>query len=214
MNRFSKQEIRIPCDGFLLTGILVIPEGAEGLVVFAHGGKSGRLSPRNQNIAKELNNNNCATLLVDLLTALEDETQETQFDVALLTKRFLLIIKYLQAMNEIKHLPIGIFGAGAGAAIALDTASLLGIEIRAVVSRGGRSDLVREDLSSIVAPVLFIVGGRDEEIMELNRATIPLMEKAEAATMKVIPGATHLFEEKDALQSVARETVRWFQLYF
>ncbi|MFA5831412.1 MAG: alpha/beta hydrolase [Candidatus Paceibacterota bacterium] len=213
MDRFLRQEIRVPCDSSLLAGVLVVPEKSARLVIFAHGGKSGRLSPRNQYIAKELNKNNCATLLVDLLTVMEDETEENQFNIALLTKRLLLIIKQIQTMEETKRLSIGIFGTNTGAAAALDAASLSGMNVRAVVSGSGRSDLAREDLSSIPASALFIVGGRDEETMALNRATIPLMTKAESATLKVIPGATNLFDEKDALEATAKEATRWFQLY-
>jgi dienelactone hydrolase len=166
-----KKEVTISGSGFSLAGILSVPENSIGIVVFAHGSGSGRMSPRNRYVAEELNKNNCATLLADLLTEEEDKAYETRFDIALLMKRLLLIIDWLKKQEETKTLPLGIFGASTGAAAALDAASLLGSDISAVVSRGGRPDLSREYFSNIVSPVLLIVGSNDRDVLMLNKKT-------------------------------------------
>jgi len=209
-----KKEVTISGSGFSLAGILSVPENSIGIVVFAHGSGSGRMSPRNRYVAEELNKNNCATLLADLLTEEEDKAYETRFDIALLMKRLLLIIDWLKKQEETKTLPLGIFGASTGAAAALDAASLLGSDISAVVSRGGRPDLSREYFSNIVSPVLLIVGSNDRDVLMLNKKTLPLVKNSIAKELKIIRGATHLFEESGALETVAKEAARWFQTHF
>ena len=214
MDNSSQNEVAIPCDNVSIKGILVVPENPIGIVLFAHGSGSGRMSPRNQYVASELNKNNCATLLGDLLTEEEDEIRENRFDIPLLTERLYLISEWIKTQDKIKRLPLGIFGASTGAAAALDVASLLGSNIYAVVSRGGRPDLLEQDAANITAPVLLIVGGNDEDVLQLNKETLPLLINAEATELKIVPGATHLFEEAGALEDVAKEAVLWFKKYF
>lgn len=206
-----EQQVHIPANNFALEGNLAVPENAQGIVIFSHGSGSGRFSPRNNFVAKVLQENNLATLLLDLLTQAEDEIYENRFNIDLLTDRLLLAINWVKNFPETQNLKIGLFGASTGAASALRAASFLGPQIAAVVSRGGRPDLALEVLDKIQSPVLFIVGGNDELVLELNQEAL---EKIPAdKKLEIIPGATHLFEEPGALEEVARLAANWFKQY-
>jgi putative phosphoribosyl transferase len=194
--------------GLRLAGDLRLPERAAGLVIFAHGSGSGRLSPRNRQVAESLNEAGLATLLFDLLTTEEELDRAKVFDIGLLAERLLAVTGRVKDEAELGGLPIGYFGASTGAAAALRAAARLGEEIRAVVSRGGRPDLAAESLEALVSPTLLIVGGADWQVLELNEqaATLLLCEHEIA----VVPGATHLFEEPGALERVAELAADWF----
>lgn len=195
-----------------LEGLLSLPEKARGIVLFAHGSGSGRLSPRNNFVADVLNQASHATLLIDLLTQKEDETYETRFDIDLLTERLGIVVEWLKNQPETKALSIGLFGASTGAAAALKLAALLKKEIKAVVSRGGRPDLANEVLDQVIAPTLIIVGGNDFGVIELNQEAYEKLTCEKA--FKIIPHATHLFEEPGTLDVVAEEATAWFSDHF
>lgn len=202
-------EIAIRADGARLHGDLVVPDGAVGVVVFAHGSGSGRSSPRNRHVAGVLNGSRIATLLLDLLTEAEGDDSDLRFDVDLLSRRLLAAIDHLATVASTETLPVGCFGASTGAAAALVAATERPDHVRAVVSRGGRPDLAHAALGRVGQPTLLIVGGADEAVVAMNRAAleeIPASEKA----LAVIPGATHLFEEPGALDEVARLASAWF----
>ena len=188
------------------------PEPCCGLVLFAHGSGSSRHSPRNNYVARVLHDKGIGTLLLDLLTVAEDLDYQTRFDIALLTHRLLVSTRWVKLHESTRRLPIGYFGASTGAAAALQAAAALGEDIRAVVSRGGRPDLAgSHDLAKVSAPTLLLVGGRDEEVLELNReayARLPCTKE-----LSIIPGATHLFEEAGTLEEVTRQASEWFGLY-
>jgi alpha-beta hydrolase superfamily lysophospholipase len=177
-------------------------------VVFAHGSGSGRLSPRNRLVSGVLNNAGIATLLLDLLTPEEAEDRRNVFDVELLAARLIAATRWLGEQRESEHLPVCYFGASTGAAAALRAAAELGKDVRAVVSRGGRPDLARPWLDAVRSPTLLIVGGSDQVVLGLNREA--LAELACEAELRVIPGATHLFEEPGALEQVAALARDWF----
>jgi putative phosphoribosyl transferase len=201
------REVRIPNIG--VVGDLMLPEGARGLVLFAHGSGSSRFSPRNRQVARELNDSAFATLLLDLLTPEEERARTNVFDIALLSKRLVAATRWAPAQPELAGLPIGYFGASTGAAAALSAAAEVGEEVAAVVSRGGRPDLAADRLAEVRAPVLLIVGGRDELVLELNReAQRRLTAPSELA---IVPGATHLFEEPGTLEEVSRLAGAWFE---
>lgn len=201
--------VQIPINSSALEGILEIPKEARGVVIFAHGSGSSRLSPRNNFVAGVLHEANLGTLLFDLLTEKEDETYETRFDISLLRKRLKGATSWFQNQSELGKFNIGYFGSSTGASAALEAAADLGEEIRAVVSRGGRTDLADSHLPRIKAPTLLIVGGNDDVVLELNRKSFELI-KAEK-DLKVIPGAGHLFEEPGALEEVASLAAEWFK---
>jgi dienelactone hydrolase len=194
---------------------LTIPGNAQGLVAFAHGSGSSRLSPRNRMVAKVLRSAGLATLLLDLLTTPEEEvdqqTRHLRFDIDLLAERLAQAAAYTAALPETSALSVGYFGASTGAAAALVSAAQFPDRIRAVVSRGGRPDLAGAWLPSVRAPVLFIVGGSDQTVLELNRQALDhlVCEK----NLEIIPGATHLFEEPGMLEQVAALATDWFQRY-
>ncbi len=207
-----EQLVEIPMDGEMHEGVRGMPPGAEGMVLFAHGSGSGRLSPRNNYVAGALRRSGVATLLFDLLTEEEDRVYETRFDIALLTHRLMLATEWVKQQAETRDLAIGYFGASTGAAAALEAAAALGPEIRAVVSRGGRPDLALESLVRVQAPTLLIVGGNDHVVIDLNRmAYRALRVKKE---LQIIPGATHLFEEPGTLEQVASAAAHWFVRHF
>jgi len=196
--------------GLALSGDLTVPWGAygRGVVAFAHGSGSGRLSPRNRQVARALNEAGFATLLLDLLTPREELDRANVFDVALLARRLIAATHWLRRQPETAQLALGYFGASTGSAAALLAAAELRTGVCAVVSRGGRPDLAQERLAEVVAPVLLIVGGADEAVRELNRqARRRLRCESE---LVIVPGATHLFEEPGALDSVARHAIDWF----
>jgi putative phosphoribosyl transferase len=194
--------------GLRLAGDLRLPEPAAGLVVFAHGSGSSRLSPRNRQVAEALNESGFATLLFDLLTGEEELDRANVFDIGLLAERLLAVTAWVRAEADLRELPIGYFGASTGAAAALRAAAHLGGKIRAVVSRGGRPDLAPESLESVASPTLLIVGGADRQVLELNEAAAKLLRCEHEVA--VVPGATHLFEEPGALERVAELAAEWF----
>lgn len=198
-------EVRIPPVG--LEGTLAIPEGATGVVLFAHGSGSSRLSPRNARVASALREQRLGTLLFDLLTEEEAADRRRVFDIPLLAERLLQATRWLLAQRGIEGLPLGYFGASTGAAAAL-CADAREHEVAAIVSRGGRPDLAGEDLLEVRAPTLLVVGGHDTQVLQLNRAALDALRCEKE--LAVVPGATHLFEEPGALESVTELASRWF----
>jgi putative phosphoribosyl transferase len=201
-------EIEIPFEGFTLQGSLNIPKDAYSVVIFSHGSGSSRFSTRNRHVAKTLNENKIATLLTDLLMIEEDKIYENRFDIDLLTERLVSVTNYAGSLPELKHLPIGYFGASTGAASALKAAARLEDKIHAVVSRGGRPDLADSDLKFIQAPTLLIVGSLDGVVLELNKQAFKFL-KCEKK-LEIVDGATHLFEEAGMLNQVAALATQWF----
>lgn len=202
--------VKVPAEGAVLEGVLELPAEPYGVVLFSHGSGSGRHSPRNRFVAATLRQQGLGTLLIDLLTESEDDDYETRFDIALLTERLAHAARFLGAHARTSALPLGLFGASTGAASALRVAADMPGAIRAVVSRGGRPDLSGEvQLAGVRAPTLLIVGGRDHGVIELNEwardALVACMRE-----LVIVPGATHLFEEKGALEQVAGLAARWF----
>jgi len=190
-----------------LRGDLTVPAYAIGVVVFAHGSGSSRRSPRNIAVARELQDNRFGTLLFDLLSADEDDG-DRRFDIPLLTERLRAAVAELANHEHAARLPIGLFGASTGAAAALRTAAAEGERVRAVVSRGGRPDLAGDALPRVRCPTLLIVGERDPEVLRLNRDASG--ELGGPHELRVVPGATHLFEEAGALETVAGLAAAWF----
>lgn len=209
MNKTYQQLIHIPAGTAHLEGMLVIPEGAPGVVLFAHGSGSSRHSPRNNYVAGKLHEVGLATLLIDLLTEREDSNYETRFDIALLTRRLQSTTEWLQTDARTRHLRIGYFGASTGAAAALQAAANLGAAIAAVVSRGGRPDLAgAHHLARVTSPTLLIVGGYDDVVIELNQQAHELLQCTKE--LIIVPGATHLFEEPGTLDQAAQHACDWF----
>lgn len=194
-----------------LPGLLSIPAAAAGLVVFAHGSGSSRFSPRNMMVAAELNTGGFGTLLLDLLTEAEQDDRAYIFNIPLLTARLVAAIDWVNDIAELRQLPIGLFGASTGAAAALSAAAQFGERIGAVVSRGGRPDLARAVLADVTAPTLLIVGGADTDVLALNRQALELLRAPKA--LEVVAGASHLFPEPRAMESVIEHATRWFQRY-
>jgi putative phosphoribosyl transferase len=182
------------------------------MVVFAHGSGSGRFSPRNNFVARHLQQGKVATLLLDLLTQDEAEDRRKVFDIDLLADRVLVAKAWLEQDDRTKDLGIGYFGASTGAAAVLQAAARDPALIRAVVSRGGRPDLAEPYLPSVTAPTLLIVGGDDEPVIEMNRAALRLLTCTKR--LLIVPGASHLFEEPGTLEQVAEHALTWFQQYF
>jgi putative phosphoribosyl transferase len=203
--------VEIPAGRQRVNGVLRMPQEPGGVVAFAHGSGSGRFSPRNQFVAQVLQDAGLATLLIDLLE--EDETQDRRnvFDIELLAERLGAATDWLGWDADTRGLRVGYFGASTGAAAALVAAARRPKPIGAVVSRGGRPDLAWGDLPNVTAPTLLIVGGHDEQVLELNRQALALLRCP--SQLVVVPGATHLFEERGALENVARLAERWFQRY-
>jgi pimeloyl-ACP methyl ester carboxylesterase len=204
-------DLKIPAGDVSLDAELRIPDGALGVVVFAHGAGSSRLSPRNRYVAEALRQNGLGTLLFDLLTHEEEEadfsTAHLRFDIDLLAERLIRASGWL--VEEIPHgMPFGYFGASTGAAAALVAAAYLGPEVGAVVSRGGRPDLAGDTLERVKSPTLLLVGGQDELVLALNRAALDRLRCEKR--LEIVPGATHLFEEPGALAEVARRASEWF----
>jgi putative phosphoribosyl transferase len=205
----SDRIVEIPADGIKLEGTLVIPGGAQGVVLFAHGSGSSRHSPRNNFVARVLHKAGMGTLLMDLLTREEDSLYENRFDIELLTWRLERATQWLMDQPQSSSLDIGYFGASTGAAAALQAAATFGSSIGAVVSRGGRPDLAMAALERVEAPTLLIVGGFDDVVIDLNRKAFAKL-KAEKH-LAIVPGATHLFEEPGTLQEAARLAAEWFK---
>jgi pimeloyl-ACP methyl ester carboxylesterase len=192
-----------------LEGFLTIPERARGLVIFAHGSGSGRLSPRNAYAARTLEERGFATLLFDLLTATESTDRRNVFDIELLGSRVVEAIEWARKDASVSRLPIGLFGASTGAAAAITAAALRPRNVQAVVSRGGRPDLAVAALERIQVPTLLIVGGDDREVLRLNEAAQRVMRGA--TTLRIVPGAGHLFEEPGALDEALAAAGEWFE---
>jgi putative phosphoribosyl transferase len=187
--------------------------GAIGIVVFAHGSGSGRNSPRNHYVARQLQRAGMSTLLLDLLSEHEDRDYRLRFDIGLLEPRLAAACAWTRDRPGCESLPLGLFGASTGAAVALRMAARRPGDIAAVVSRGGRPDLAGVTaLQQIAAPTLLIVGGKDEQVIALNEAALELMPCD--ARIDIIPGASHLFEESGALEAAARLAVAWFAGHF
>src|SRR3989304_123897 len=194
-----------------IQGNLVVPSGARGVVLFAHGSGSGRFSPRNQYVAKVLDEAGIGTLLIDLLTKEEDEidtaTGEFRFDIGLLSQRLEVATEWLKQNPATKSLAIGYYGASTGAAAALIAATKFPKDVKTVVSRGGRPDLAMQHLQKVKVPTLFIVGGKDTVVIDLNKKA---MEQVPAEKkLEIVPGATHLFEEPGKLEEVAKLSADW-----
>jgi len=200
-----------------LEGDLTIPLGAQAIVLFAHGSGSSRYSSRNQFVANALNNNTVATLLVDLLNQkekrIDEETKHLRYNIELLTRRFTVVTNWLAQQPDTKDLEIGYFGSSTGAAAALISAVKLGLA-KAIVTRGGRPDLVGEStLHHVNAPTLFIAGGNDIPIIATNKRALRSLSNAKAKELAIIPGATHLFEEPGEMEEVAQLAANWFGYY-
>jgi len=210
----SSQE-RIPVDGITLEGDLTIPEGATAIVLFAHGSGSSRFSPRNRAVASELQSAGFATLLLDLLTVEEEDaeaaTRHLRFNIELLATRLGAATDWIGRRADTRALPIGYFGASTGAAAALVAASRRRHIVRAVVSRGGRPDLAGTALGMVQAATLLIVGSLDTQVIALNEEAYRRLTCAKR--IDIVPGATHLFEEPGALESVSRLARQWFDEY-
>lgn len=208
----TEAAIRIPIGDDTLQGDVTIPKAATGLVVFAHGSGSSRHSPRNQYVARLLERRHLATLLIDLLTSEEDSVDEFtgqyRFNIPMLAKRLVAIVDWLKASKMTSTLSIGLFGASTGAGAALIAASERIGAVAAVVSRGGRPDLAGASLPRVQAPTLLIVGGADVEVIRMNRDA--MMQMRCPVTLEIVPGATHLFEERGTLERVADLTGDWF----
>ena len=209
MTSRHEHTVRITKEGITLECILGLPADSHGVVVFAHGSGSGRLSPRNNFVARYLQRAGLATLLLDLLTEEEADDRRKVFDIDLLADRLILAKSWLEAEPRTHELSIGYFGASTGAGAALQAAAREPSNIRAVVSRGGRPDLAEFYLPSVRAPTLLIVGGHDEPVIEMNQAAYDLLTCEKK--LIVIPGATHLFEEPDTLEQVAEHAASWFE---
>ena len=215
-------DVEVPVGDVRVPGILTLPPGAVGMVVFAHGSGSGRLSPRNNAVADVLHRAGIGTLLIDLLTAEEERedliTRRLRFNIALLARRVIGAIDWLAAGAIVGDLPpdvqdlrLGCFGASTGAAAALVAAAERRERVAAVVSRSGRADLAGEALSRVTAPTLLIVGSRDPEVLRLNRQAQAAL--GGVSRLEIVPGASHLFEEPGALERAAALTRDWFQEY-
>ncbi|PTQ77474.1 dienelactone hydrolase family protein [Nitrosomonas oligotropha] len=201
--------VKIPAGSVELSGELVLPPEASGVVLFAHGSGSSRFSPRNTYVASVLQQHGIGTLLFDLLTRAEDQDYAQRFDIDLLTQRLLAATDWLQKNPETKALKAGYFGASTGAAAALQAAAQIQDAVAAVVSRGGRPDLAGAvALNQVTAPTLLIVGSADHGVIELNEQAYALMTCVKKLVL--VPGATHLFEEPGTLEQVAQFAADWF----
>jgi dienelactone hydrolase len=215
--RASAEErlVHVATGSVTLEGNLTLPDGARGVVLFAHGSGSSRLSPRNRYVARLLNEAKLATLLIDLLTpreaAIDLRSAHLRFDIRLLAERLIGATDWLIQYQDTHHLRVGYFGASTGAAAALVAAAERAGEVGAVVSRGGRPDLAGPALTQVRAPTLLIVGGEDTQVIELNREAFTQLQCEK--DLAIIPGATHLFEEPGALEQVAGLARDWFQRF-
>jgi putative phosphoribosyl transferase len=219
MKRTRKQEsagpaaapalVSVASGRVALEGALALPAGCAGVVLFAHGSGSSRHSPRNNFVAQQLCAARLGTLLIDLLTPEEDADYERRFDIALLTHRLSDAVRFLKTGAATAKLPVGLFGASTGAAAALQVAAAMPQAIAAVVSRGGRPDLAGAPaLRGVRAPTLLIVGGHDYAVIELNQGAYAALGCVKE--LAIVPGATHLFEERGTLDEVARLAAAWF----
>lgn len=210
-NRDKNFTVTIPVNKVLVEGILRIPHNPRGIVLFAHGSGSGRYSPRNIYVAGILRQARIATLLFDLLTEEEDLIYENRFNIELLTERLIAVTNWVKKNKEFKNLKFGYFGASTGAASALKAAARIGSDIRAIVSRGGRPDLSMDEIDKVKTPTLLIVGENDPKVLELNKLAYEALNTTKK--LEIIPGATHLFEEKGTLEKAAKFASDWFKKY-
>lgn len=208
--RFEKRIVEIA--PLPLEGILRLPPDAIGLVVFAHGAGSSRLSPRNNFVAEALTRRGIATLLFDLLTPEEATNRANVFDISLLARRVVDAVDWVERQQDLADLPLGLFGASTGAAAALVAAARAPGHVRAVVSRGGRPDLASDALARVRAPVLLIVGGHDDVVLDLNAAAAARLTCP--CRTEIVPGATHLFTEPGTLDRVVDLAGDWFEAHF
>jgi putative phosphoribosyl transferase len=208
-------ETSIPVNGVALGATLALPAKASGLVVFAHGSGSSRHSPRNQYVARALRDAGLGTLLFDLLTAEEEQaeayTRHLRFDITFLADRLIRVTRWALEHPGSRQLGIGYFGSSTGAAAALVAAAEIGDMVGAIVSRGGRPDLARDALEKVSAPTLLIVGGEDREVIALNEHAYEKLNCEKA--LRIVPGASHLFEEPGTLESVSEIASEWFAQY-
>ncbi len=211
----DERSVRVHTGEVILEGDLVVPTGASGIVLFAHGSGSSRHSPRNRFVAGLLQAGGLATLLVDLLTPEEEtvdlRTAQLRFDIRLLAERLVGASDWLAGQPVTRDLHVGYFGASTGGGAALVAAAERPKAVHAVVSRGGRPDLAGAALPQVLAPTLLIVGGRDTPVIEMNEAALARLECVKR--LEIVPGATHLFEEPGALEEVARLARDWFERY-
>lgn len=207
----TEQLARIPMGKETCDATLSVPPECRGVIVFAHGSGSGRHSPRNRAVAEVLQRARFATLLADLLTPdeerMDEVTRELRFDIPFLATRVACVIDWL-ATTTLGRMPIGLYGASTGAAAALVAAAELPGHVKAIVSRGGRPDLAEDALERVRAPTLLVVGGRDHEVLRLNQEALARLHVQK--DLVVVPGATHLFEERGALDEVSAHTRAWF----
>jgi putative phosphoribosyl transferase len=220
----NEQHIQIPIGSMSLSGDLNIPDGAQGVVLFAHGSGSGRHSPRNRYVAKVLQEAGLGTLLFDLLTEdeeiIDEQTRHLRFDIGLLADRLVgttdWLLQRFDVSDDDDDIPsLGYFGASTGAAAALVAAARRADTVRAIVSRGGRPDLAGEYLDQVRAPTLLLVGGNDEPVIGLNQEAYDKLKllKEDEKRLTIVPGATHLFEEPGKLEQVAQLASRWFSRF-
>lgn len=212
MINYNEVNITLSKDKTSIAGFLSIPENAKTIVMFAHGSGSGRFSTRNQLVAKYLVEKNLAILLLDLLSeeeeVIDNETREFRFDIPFLANRLCEVTEWLNQNPKTQSLKIAYFGSSTGAAAALIAAATLGKKIQSLVSRGGRVDLAIPYLEQVLTPTLFIVGGNDYGVLEFNKQAYQLLSAPKK--LSIIPEATHLFEEKGALESVIHLAADWF----
>jgi len=208
-------EVQISIHRHVLEGELIVPGEAKGVIIFAHGSGSSRRSPRNQFVARTIQESGNGTLLFDLLTPDEESedryTGEYRFDISLLAQRLVATARWLRTQPGMNGLKFAYFGSSTGGGAALVGAAELGSEIQAVVSRGGRPDLAAESLPRVQCPTLLLVGELDEVVIDLNRQALARLRCEKE--LKIIDGATHLFEEPGALEQVANEAAKWFNRY-
>jgi dienelactone hydrolase len=212
----EEDTIEIPLDDAVLKGYLHLKPNSKGLIIFAHGSGSSRLSPRNRYVAEILQNDGHSTLLMDLLTEVEDafdkRTRKLRFDIPMLARRVSYVKQWAMDLPDAKDLPIGLFGSSTGAAAALIAAAENPIGINAIVSRGGRVDLAQDYLEKVNSATLFIVGENDRTVLKLNRDVYQKLQTEK--DLRIIEGASHLFEEPGTLEQVANITSKWFSDYF
>lgn len=214
--RQVQEQVQINIEDRVISGYLDVPKNAQGVVLFAHGSGSGRNSPRNQYVARVFQEEQIATLLIDLLTPEEaifdEQTMQLRFNIHFLAERLMGSADWLGKHKRSHHLPLAFYGASTGAAAALVAAAELGSAVKAVVSRGGRPDLAASSLPRVVSPTLLICGGNDHVVLDLNRQVFDLL--ACEKRLEVVEGATHLFEEEGTLEDAARLARLWFSAHF
>ncbi|MEO5970624.1 MAG: alpha/beta fold hydrolase [Bdellovibrionia bacterium] len=204
-------DVEVTDGKIILPGRLILSSHSRGIIIFAHGSGSSRLSPRNLQVAETLNHANFGTLLFDLLSVPEAEDRTNVFDIPFLASRLIMATHWIKKQKLGTRLPIGYFGASTGAGAALWAAADLGKEISAVVSRGGRPDLAIPRLKEVTAPTLLLVGGEDEVVIEMNREALRYLA---IGKLIIVPGASHLFEEPGTLESVSEHAKKWFRANF